>query len=103
MALMNEPDVVIRHEDDFATVTMNRPQRRNALSLTMLQSLRAAFEQVGNSDARGVVLAGNGPVFSAGHDFAGPPLSGRPRSSDANPSSSTSAAYRGSRPRRAAW
>src|SRR5919202_2052892 len=70
MVLMSEPDVVIRREGDFATVTMNRPQRRNALSLTMLRALLAAFEQVGASDARGVVLAGNGPVFSAGHDFA---------------------------------
>src|SRR5262249_35320733 len=32
--------------------------------------LTAAFRQVGESDARGVILAGNGPVFSAGHDFA---------------------------------
>ena len=67
---MSEPDVVIRREGDFATITMNRPQRRNALSLRMLQSLLTAFEQVGDSDALGVVLAGNGPVFSAGHDFA---------------------------------
>ena len=67
---MSEPDVVIRREGDFATITMNRPQRRNALSLEMLRSLLAAFEQVGASDARGVVLAGTGPVFSAGHDFA---------------------------------
>src|ERR671928_74519 len=70
MVPMSEPDVVIRREGNFATVTMNRPQRRNALSLTMLRSLLAAFEQVGDSDALGVVLAGNGPVFSAGHDFA---------------------------------
>ena len=67
---MSEPDVVNRREGDFATITMNRPQRRNALSLEMLRSLLAAFEQVGASDARGVVLAGTGPVFSAGHDFA---------------------------------
>src|SRR5918911_1413210 len=70
MVLMTEPDVVVRREGDFATVTMNRPQRRNALSLTMLRARLAAFEQVGASDALGVVLAGNGPVFSAGHDFA---------------------------------
>src|SRR5919109_437576 len=70
MVCMSEPDVLIRREGDFATITMNRPQRRNALSLTMLRALLAAFEQVGASDALGVVLAGNGPVFSAGHDFA---------------------------------
>ncbi|HEX9066535.1 MAG TPA: enoyl-CoA hydratase-related protein [Streptosporangiaceae bacterium] len=55
---------------EFATVTMNRPRRRNALSLAHMRELIAAFTQVGESDALGVVLAGNGPVFSAGHDFA---------------------------------
>ncbi len=55
---------------EFATVTMNRPRRRNALSLAHMRELIAAFSQVGDSDALGVVLAGNGPVFSAGHDFA---------------------------------
>jgi enoyl-CoA hydratase/carnithine racemase len=55
---------------EFATVTMNRPQRRNALSLAHMRELITAFATVGESDALGVVLAGNGPVFSAGHDFA---------------------------------
>src|ERR1700691_5541082 len=49
---------------------MNRPQRRNALSLQHMRELIAAFGEIGDSDAIGVVLAGNGPVFSAGHDFA---------------------------------
>jgi enoyl-CoA hydratase/carnithine racemase len=35
-----------------------------------MRELITAFGEVGNSDARGIVLAGNGPVFSAGHDFA---------------------------------
>ena len=49
---------------------MNRPERRNALSLDHLAELRDAFAEIGESDARGVVLGGKGPVFSAGHDFA---------------------------------
>src|SRR5258708_9741893 len=49
---------------------MNMPQRSNALSLAHMRELIDAFTQVGASDALGVVLAGNGPVFSAGHDFA---------------------------------
>src|ERR1700733_2477311 len=53
-----------------STITMNRPQRRNALSLEHMRELIAAFAEVGNSDALGIVLAGRGPVFSAGHDFA---------------------------------
>ncbi len=62
--------VIVERSGDFATVTMNRPQRRNALSLAHLQELIAAFRQLGDSDCLGIVLAGNGPVFSAGHDFA---------------------------------
>src|SRR4051812_36197631 len=67
---MTHSDVLVSAAGDYATITMNRPERRNALSLSMLQSLYAAFEDVAGSDALGVVLAGNGPVFSAGHDFA---------------------------------
>ena len=44
--------------------------RRNALSREHLTSCCAAFEEAGESDATGIVLGGDGPVFSAGHDFA---------------------------------
>ena len=67
---MTQTDVVITRDGDFVTITMNRPERRNALSTQMLRSLVAAFDEVGRSDALGIVLAANGPVFSAGHDFA---------------------------------
>src|SRR4051794_20143450 len=67
---MSEPAVLLRHDGDIATITMNRPARRNALSTEMLQALTDAFEAAAGSEALGVVLAGNGPVFSAGHDFA---------------------------------
>jgi enoyl-CoA hydratase/carnithine racemase len=62
--------ILVERSGDFATVTMNRPQRRNALSLGHMRELIAAFGEIGDSDALGIVLAGNGPVFSAGHDFA---------------------------------
>ncbi len=62
--------VLVERSGDFTTITMNRPQRRNALSLAHMRELIEAFGQVGESDATGIVLAGNGPVFSAGHDFA---------------------------------
>jgi enoyl-CoA hydratase/carnithine racemase len=56
--------------DGIATITLDRPERRNALSRSHMLALIDVFETVGNSDARGVILAANGPVFSAGHDFA---------------------------------
>ena len=62
--------ILVERSGEFATVTMNRPQRRNALSGQHMRELITAFHQIGDSDALGIVLAGNGPVFSAGHDFA---------------------------------
>jgi enoyl-CoA hydratase/carnithine racemase len=67
---MDFQHVLLDRSGDIATITMNRPQRRNALSLAHMHELIAAFTQVGDGDALGIVLAGNGPVFSAGHDFA---------------------------------
>jgi len=62
--------IVVDRSGQFATITMNRPERRNALSAAHMRELIAAFTDVGGSDALGIVLAGNGPVFCAGHDFA---------------------------------
>jgi enoyl-CoA hydratase/carnithine racemase len=62
--------ILVERSGEFVTVTMNRPQRRNALSLAHMRELIAAFREIGDSRALGIVLAGNGPVFSAGHDFA---------------------------------
>ena len=62
--------ILVERSGDFTTITMNRPQRRNALSLDHMRELIRAFAEAGEGDALGIVLAGNGPVFSAGHDFA---------------------------------
>jgi len=62
--------IKLEYEADFATITMNYPQRRNALSLKHMLELTSAFREVGESNALGVILAANGPAFSAGHDFA---------------------------------
>src|SRR3954464_7097676 len=62
--------VVVERRGDFVTVSMNDPAKRNALSREHMLELISAFSEIGDSDALGVVLAANGPVFSAGHDFA---------------------------------
>jgi enoyl-CoA hydratase/carnithine racemase len=62
--------ILVDQSGEFATITMNRPERRNALSAAHMRELIVAFTDVGSGDALGVVLAGNGPVFCAGHDFA---------------------------------
>ena len=58
--------ILVDRSGDFATITMNRPQRRNSLSLAHMRELITAFREIGDSDALGVVLAGNGPVFVPG-------------------------------------
>ncbi|MGI9053063.1 MAG: enoyl-CoA hydratase-related protein [Ilumatobacteraceae bacterium] len=61
--------VVVKRDGDITTVTLDRPEKRNALAINVMVELTAAFDEVGRTDARGVVLAANGPVFSAGHNF----------------------------------
>jgi enoyl-CoA hydratase/carnithine racemase len=60
----------VERDGDTIRITMARAQRRNALSREHLTQLLAAFTEAGDTDATGIVLAGDGPVFSAGHDFA---------------------------------
>src|SRR5436190_11120508 len=57
-------------EEPVAYVTMNRPERRNALSLEHMEELIACFTAIGRSREVGVaILRGNGPAFCAGHDL----------------------------------
>jgi enoyl-CoA hydratase/carnithine racemase len=62
--------LLVRRDGPVATITLDRPEKRNALALDVMLELTAALAEVGRSDATGVVLAANGPVFSAGHNFA---------------------------------
>lgn len=62
--------ILLNHDKGIATLTLNRPEKRNALAMEVMQELIRALHDVARSDARGVILAANGPVFSAGHNFA---------------------------------
>jgi enoyl-CoA hydratase/carnithine racemase len=63
-------DVAVRREGPVAIVTMQRPERRNALSLAMMRALDDAFAAIGqDQDVRAAILCGEGPAFSAGHDL----------------------------------
>ncbi|HEY0448047.1 enoyl-CoA hydratase [Actinophytocola sp.] len=69
------PDEVVRYEVDgpVATVTMNRPEYRNAQNSAMTYALDAAFTRAVDDDAvKVIVLAGAGKHFSAGHDIGTP-------------------------------
>ena len=63
--------ILVAHDDQTATITMNRPQRRNALSESHMSELINAFRTIGEQrDVRIVIVAGNGPAFCAGHDLS---------------------------------
>lgn len=56
--------------DRIAFVTMNRPDKRNALSVEHMQELTDCFGSIGQSrDIAVVILRANGPAFCAGHDL----------------------------------
>ena len=62
--------LLVEEADAIAVVTMNRPEKRNALSLEVMEELIAAFTAIGDDRAiKAVILRGNGPAFSAGHDL----------------------------------
>ena len=63
--------ILFDRDGAIAYVTMNRTAKRNALSVDHMQELTACFEAIGAERTIAVViLRGNGPVFSAGHDLS---------------------------------
>lgn len=64
------PLVLRKDRDGVATLTLNRPQARNALSVGLMGALQAELEAIHqDSTVRAVVLSGAGPAFCAGHDL----------------------------------
>lgn len=63
--------ILLRERDGgIAVLILNRPQARNSLSEALLVALREAFADIAaDRSVRAVVLAANGPAFSAGHDL----------------------------------
>lgn len=56
--------------DGIATLILNRPSARNALSEALIDALAGEFDRIaGDQEVRAVILAGSGPAFSAGHDM----------------------------------
>lgn len=63
--------LLVETEAPVAIITMNRPDRRNALSLALMKELIDCFRALGQQpDVRAIILAANGPAFSAGHDLS---------------------------------
>lgn len=63
--------VLVDVDGPIAYVTMNRPKKRNALSLDHMRELIGCFKSIGEGgEVRAVILAGEGPAFCAGHDLS---------------------------------
>jgi enoyl-CoA hydratase/carnithine racemase len=63
--------ILLREDrDSIAILTLNRPQARNSLSEALLEALGDALSAIAHDrTVRAVVIAANGPAFSAGHDL----------------------------------
>ena len=63
-------EVLCAVDGGVATVTLNRPDKRNAMNMALLAALRARFEELDdNREVRVVVVRGGGPVFCSGMDL----------------------------------
>lgn len=62
--------VLLTREDELAVLTLNRPERRNPLSLATMRLLSQRLREADTDPGvRAVILAANGPAFCAGHDL----------------------------------
>lgn len=69
-ATTGEALLLVQESSGVATLTLNRPQRRHALSLGLLQALEQELLRIREATSvRCVVIASDGPVFSSGHDL----------------------------------
>jgi enoyl-CoA hydratase/carnithine racemase len=66
---MTQSLVLLKKTGAVVTLTLNQPERRNALSLAMLEGLQHALHEIPSTAARVAILQANGPVFSSGHDL----------------------------------
>lgn len=64
-------DLVVARDAGITAITMNRPERRNALSLELMLELIECLEEIGRDPAvRAVILRAAGKVFCSGHDLS---------------------------------
>jgi enoyl-CoA hydratase/carnithine racemase len=68
---MSYADLTLERDGNVALLTLNRPKKRNSLSLGLMEEVLAALAELGADASVGaVILRGAGPAFCAGHDLA---------------------------------
>jgi enoyl-CoA hydratase/carnithine racemase len=71
VAIATEFANLLVERGETARITLNRPEKRNALSLELMEELIRGLESAGaDPDTRTIVIEGAGPAFSAGHDLS---------------------------------
>jgi len=68
---MNYQNLQLAQDSGIATITLNRPEKRNALSFQLVDELLAALDEIKQSSAQVVILTGAGKSFCAGMDLDG--------------------------------
>ena len=64
-------NLLVTRDGSAARIVLNRPEKRNALSLELMDEMIAAMHEVSaRRDTRAIVIEGAGPAFSAGHDLS---------------------------------
>lgn len=61
--------IQLAHDSRIATITLNRPEKRNALSFQLLEEFVRALDEIERSDAQVVIVTGAGKAFCAGMDL----------------------------------
>jgi methylglutaconyl-CoA hydratase len=66
---MDYKTLLVAYDGSIATITLNRPDKRNAISYELIEELLAVLDEVANSPARVLVLTGAGKAFCSGMDL----------------------------------
>src|SRR5881275_577406 len=66
---MDFETLLLAYDSGTATITLNRPEKRNALSFQLLTDLMVALDEVEKSTAQILILTGAGKAFCAGMDL----------------------------------
>ena len=66
---MDYKTLLVAHDGSIATITLNRPDKRNAISYEVIEELLAVLDEVANSSARVLILTGAGKAFCSGMDL----------------------------------
>ncbi|MFI5508040.1 enoyl-CoA hydratase-related protein [Mycobacterium sp. NPDC051804] len=68
---MDEPHLKFERDGDVVVLTMNNPQKRNALTPSMIELMAQAWDEIdGNADIRVAILTGEGSSYCVGGDLA---------------------------------